>query len=85
MTFRDLTARSTSTAHVVACFLALLELYKRAMVDLDQVGTFGELTVVWTAASPTGPGEVSVDDDDQLVAAPARASGARHVPDGAGS
>lgn len=85
MTFRDLTARATSTAHVVACFLALLELYKRAMVDLDQVGTFGELTVVWTAASPPGPGEVPVDDDDQLVAAPARASGARHLPDGAGS
>jgi segregation and condensation protein A len=68
MTFRDLTAGSPSTAYVVACFLALLELYKRAMVDLDQVGTFGELTVVWTAGATVGPVEVLADDDDFATA-----------------
>lgn len=47
-TFRELTAAAPSRAHVVACFLALLELYKREIVELDQPGTFGELRVTWT-------------------------------------
>ncbi|MDA8297115.1 MAG: segregation/condensation protein A [Actinomycetota bacterium] len=47
-TFRELTATAPSRAHVVACFLALLELYKREIVELDQAGTFGELRVSWT-------------------------------------
>ncbi len=47
-TFRALTATAASRAHVVACFLALLELYKREIVDLDQAGTFAELRVTWT-------------------------------------
>ena len=34
--FRDLTVGAATTAHVVACFLALLELYKQELVDLDQ-------------------------------------------------
>lgn len=46
-TFRELTASTTSTAGFVACFLALLELYKQALVDLDQPTQFGELAVVW--------------------------------------
>lgn len=47
-TFRQLTAESASTAQLVACFLALLELYKRELVDLDQAATFGELRITWT-------------------------------------
>jgi segregation and condensation protein A len=46
-TFRELTAATTSTAGFVACFLALLELYKQALVDLDQPTRFGDLTVQW--------------------------------------
>ncbi|MGD0895189.1 MAG: ScpA family protein [Acidimicrobiales bacterium] len=53
--FRDLTAGAATTAHVVACFLALLELYKRELVDLDQPSTFGALTVRWTGQ----PGQVA--------------------------
>lgn len=54
VSFRELTARSASPGHVVACFLALLELYKQALVDLEQLATFGELTVVWSATEPAG-------------------------------
>ena len=52
--FRDLTVGAATTAHVVACFLALLELYKQELVDLDQTTTFGTLTVRWTGL----PGQV---------------------------
>lgn len=47
-TFRELTASAASRAHVVATFLALLELYKQNLVELDQATTFGELTVTWS-------------------------------------
>ena len=45
---RELTVGQT-TARVVACFLALLELYKHDLIDLDQAATFGELGVRWVA------------------------------------
>ena len=28
-------------------FLAVLELYKQGLVELDQAGTFGDLEIVW--------------------------------------
>jgi segregation and condensation protein A len=45
--FAELTASAPSIAFVVACFLALLELYKQARVELSQARTFGELSVSW--------------------------------------
>lgn|SRR5487761_1933036 len=64
-TLRALTADSATTAAVVACFLALLELFKRELVDLDQHGTFGSLEVIWTGGDD--PRVVAdVDDYDQL-------------------
>ncbi|MGB9111853.1 MAG: ScpA family protein [Acidimicrobiales bacterium] len=50
-TFRALTEQLPSRAHVVASFLAILELYKRTLVDLDQPATFGTLTVTWIGGS----------------------------------
>ncbi len=47
VSFRGLTAGAPNAAHVVACFLALLELYKRELVTLEQASTFGELAVCW--------------------------------------
>jgi len=65
VTFRELTASAASPAHLVACFLALLELYKRALVELEQLDTFGELTVTWSSR-PGGDGDpLVVDDYDQ--------------------
>jgi segregation and condensation protein A len=59
--FRRLTSSMPSKAHVVACFLALLELYKRELVDLEQTETFGTLAVRWVGGE--GPvGALEIED-----------------------
>jgi len=45
-TFRELTRHAATRLDVIVRFLAVLELYKQGVVDLDQTGTFGALTVV---------------------------------------
>jgi segregation and condensation protein A len=47
-TFRQLTAHvSEDTLEVVVRFLAVLELFKQGVVELDQVGKFGDLSIEW--------------------------------------
>nr|WP_187361148.1 segregation/condensation protein A [Phytoactinopolyspora mesophila] len=53
VTFRALAADCPSTTHVVARFLALLELYRERVVAFEQVTPLGDLTIRWTG-----------DDDD---------------------
>lgn len=65
--FAALTADAPSTAHVVACFLALLELYKQELVELEQMTTFGELSVVWRGGA-SAPEGLTVDEYDSLAA-----------------
>ena len=47
ISFRGLTEQLVERLEVVVRFLAVLELYKQGLVDLDQAGTFGEIEVVW--------------------------------------
>lgn len=47
ITFRALTDSLVERLEVVVRFLAVLELYKQGMVDLEQPATFGELTISW--------------------------------------
>ncbi len=47
-TFRDVTAGLDARIDVVVRFLAVLELYKQGLVELDQASTFGELRIMWT-------------------------------------
>jgi segregation and condensation protein A len=47
ITFRALTDRFVERLEVVVRFLAVLELYKQGMIDLDQPSTFGDLTITW--------------------------------------
>lgn len=56
-TFHDLVADAGSTAVVVSRFLALLELYRRAVVEFTQDEALESLSVTWTG----GDGEVDVD------------------------
>jgi segregation and condensation protein A len=56
ITFRALTDSFVERLEVVVRFLAVLELYKQGLVDLDQPTTFGELTISWLG------GEGSDDD-----------------------
>ncbi len=69
-TFRELTASARSTAHVVACFLALLELYKQDLVELDQAETFGDLAVRWLGDGAQRANAALVDDYALLDAEP---------------
>jgi segregation and condensation protein A len=48
ITFRRLTESLVVKLEVVVRFLAVLELYKQGLVDLDQPGNFGELSITWT-------------------------------------
>lgn len=59
-TFRALTADCPDTLHVVARFLALLELFRESAVAFDQVDALGELHVRWTG---TDAGELSLTDE----------------------
>ena len=57
-TFRALTSDCTATVEIVARFLALLELFKEALVSFEQLTPLGDLLVRWTG-SP---------DDDRAAA-----------------
>jgi segregation and condensation protein A len=46
-TFRRITAGMASRLHIIVRFLALLELYKRGAIDLEQGDAFGDLHIVW--------------------------------------
>jgi segregation and condensation protein A len=46
-TFRQLTHGVDGRLDVIVRFLAVLELYKQGLVELDQASTFGELEVTW--------------------------------------
>jgi segregation and condensation protein A len=59
-TFRALTSDCTATVEVVARFLALLELFKEALVSFEQLTPLGDLLVRWTG---------SPDDDGSAAAA----------------
>ena len=47
-TFATLTADCVAPIEVIARFLAVLDLFRSALVELDQPESFGELTVRWT-------------------------------------
>ena len=61
VTFRALVRDAGSTLVVVARFLALLELFRDALVTLDQPEALAELTVRWT-----GPEVGTVDVGDEF-------------------
>jgi segregation and condensation protein A len=46
-TFRGLTGHLRQRLHVVVRFLAVLELFKKGLVDVDQARTFGDIRIVW--------------------------------------
>lgn len=59
MTFRALVADAGHVNVVVARFLALLELFRQAVIAFDQVRSLGELTIRWTG----GEDGVEVSDE----------------------
>jgi len=63
VTFRELTDGLDERIEIVVRFLAVLELFKQGMVELDQAVCFGELVVVWTADDL----DIVVDGHDSLA------------------
>ena len=51
VTFRTLTDGLADRMEVIVRFLAVLELYKQGLVDIDQAVTFGDLEVEWVGAA----------------------------------
>jgi segregation and condensation protein A len=47
ISFRQLTSELVERLDIVVRFLAILEMFKRGLVELDQVGRFGEITIIW--------------------------------------
>jgi segregation and condensation protein A len=47
MSFRALVAGVETRLEVVVRFLAVLELYKQGLIDLDQPGAFGDIEIRW--------------------------------------
>lgn len=63
MRFSELVDENTPTPIVVVTFLAVLELYKRAMVKLKQKNQFGDIEITYIE----GSGELTFDENDELA------------------
>jgi segregation and condensation protein A len=61
ITFRRLTAELTERIDVIVHFLAVLELYKQGVVELDQVERFGEIEVIWLGGRGLRADELMID------------------------
>jgi segregation and condensation protein A len=61
--FRSLVADCGHTREVVARFLALLDLYRAAVVVFDQIDPLGELHVRWTGGSDQTAAVAYLDED----------------------
>ena len=61
--FSELVDERTPTPVVVVTFLAVLELYKRAMVTIEQVELFGDIDIRYIE----GSGELVLTGDDSLT------------------
>jgi segregation and condensation protein A len=58
VSFRTLTEQLVERLEVVVRFLAVLELFKQGLVDLDQATAFGDIQILWI-------GTEGMDDDHQ--------------------
>lgn len=59
--FRELTDDLETGIEVVVYFLAVLELYKRGLVDVLQATTFGRITITWSGEAGFDDALVGVD------------------------
>ncbi len=62
ISFRRLTGDLVERLEIIVRFLAVLELYKQGLVDIDQAVTFGDLEVRWVGE--TGAVLSSMDSYD---------------------
>lgn len=60
--FEELVGRQALPIEVVVGLLALLELYKRSLVEIEQTATFGAIAVRWTGGDATEPTAIMVEE-----------------------
>jgi len=60
--FEDLVGHRAAPIEVVVGLLAVLELYKRSLVELDQASTFGDIAVRWTGGDLVDPADLTVEE-----------------------
>ena len=60
--FEDLVGHQAVPIEVVIGLLAVLELYKLSLVELDQTSTFGDISIRWTGGDLAGPIDMTVID-----------------------
>ena len=60
--FEELVGRDALPIEVVIGLLAVLELYKRSLVEIDQTSTFGDIAVHWTGGALAGPIDLTVEE-----------------------
>jgi segregation and condensation protein A len=58
ISFRRLTADLVERLEIIVRFLAVLELFKQGLVDLDQGERFGDISIVWIGDTFAGGGSV---------------------------
>lgn len=61
ITFQRLTADFVERMEIIVRFLALLELFKQGLVEIDQPHKFGDIDIVWTGMELTSA-SMSFDD-----------------------
>ena len=63
ISFRRLTSGLVERLEVIVRFLAVLELFKQGLIELDQDEQFGEIDVMWTGGlEPVAAGSNAIDD-----------------------
>jgi segregation and condensation protein A len=60
--FEELVGRQALPIEVVVGLLAVLELYKQSLVELDQTSTFGDIVVRWTGGDLVDPIDLTVEE-----------------------
>ena len=59
--FRELTGHLSTGIEVVVYFLAVLELYKRGLVEVSQAAVFGSITIAWSGGDAGGASLLETD------------------------
>ena len=62
ISFEELVGRQAVPIEVVIGLLAVLELYKRSLVELDQTATFGDIAIRWTGGDQVDPIDMTVEE-----------------------
>ncbi|MBI4733871.1 MAG: segregation/condensation protein A [Rubrobacteridae bacterium] len=61
--FREVTLECGSKVEIITAFLAVLELYKRGLVELGQAETFGEITIFVSDEAAAGLADFNTDKE----------------------